>query len=73
MQQDVTKEKLVELSEKALAIEEEIISEEKKYLEALLNDLPLSILKTIRKRIKDLCRKERLFNGAIDCRLDSEH
>ena len=69
MQQDINKQKILELSDKAFAIEKEILKEEKKYRKALSKDAAVSLLISIRDKITGLYRKESLFNGAIKMRL----
>lgn len=69
MKQELNKQKLLELSEKALSIEEEILKEEKSYQEALIHGFAVTFLISIREKIRGLYRKESLFNGAIEMRL----
>ena len=69
MLRDSNKRKLLELSEKAMCIEKEILQEEEKYQNALILDAAISFLLPIREKIKKLQRKEILYSGAIEMKL----
>jgi hypothetical protein len=66
---NLNKKKLLELSEKAVVIEEAILKEEKCYQQALSQGSNAFFLISIRDKIKELGRKGSLFNGAIKTRL----
>jgi hypothetical protein len=66
----VTKQKLLELSDRVLAIEKEIVKEERRYQKALKTERVLLLL-YIRSKISRLQRKENLFHQVIEVRLSS--
>jgi hypothetical protein len=57
-------QKLLELTNRAVCINEELLEEEKRFIEALSQRREVSILKEISKKISLLMRKEVLYNGA---------
>lgn len=61
--------KLLELSKKILANEEEILKQEKFYNRVLTLGLTVNFLVRIREKIKKLYRKNLLFNQVIDLKL----
>lgn len=62
--------RLLELSKRALLNEEQIIKEEKNYQDELFSDAPVKKLIGIRENITWLQRKQWLFNGAIQMRMN---
>ncbi|MCW3080332.1 hypothetical protein [Segetibacter sp.] len=61
--------KLFELCQKAVAVEEEIIQQEKRYHDAVIKGCTASFIVSIRETIKLLYRKEILFYQVIENRL----
>jgi hypothetical protein len=64
-----SQQKLLELSEKAIAVEKEILQQEKRYQKALMKGSGASFLLSVRENIKSLYRKELLFFQVIESRL----
>jgi hypothetical protein len=62
-------QKLVELTTRAVSISEELLKEEKQFIDALSRNVDLNILEETSRKISLLLRKEILYNGAARCLL----
>jgi hypothetical protein len=57
-------QKLVELTTRAVSINEELLKEEKRFIDAVSRNVELNVLKEMHGKINLLMRKEVLYNGA---------
>ena len=57
--------KLVELTSKAVSINEELLKEEREFIAAANENKEITILEKMSRRINILVRKEHLFLGAV--------
>jgi hypothetical protein len=57
--------KLVELASKAVSINEELLKEEREFINAVKEDKEITALERMSERINLLVRKEHLFLGAV--------
>ncbi|GEO11541.1 hypothetical protein SAE01_40370 [Segetibacter aerophilus] len=63
--QDKERTKLIELTRIAIDINKELLANEKKFVEAVSSNQSRSYLKDLNEKIHWLCRKERLYLGAV--------
>ena len=57
-------QKLLDLTTRAVSINEELLKEEKRFIDAVSQNVDLNVLKEMHWKINLLMRKEVLFNGA---------
>jgi hypothetical protein len=56
--------KLIELTERALTINEELLADEKKFIKAVSSGEDLSSIKELNEKLNQLCRKEHMYLAA---------
>jgi hypothetical protein len=66
MLDSIKKNKLIELTSKAVSINEQILEEEKNFIDAVEQHLEMRFLTRISDKINNLLRKEVLFVGATN-------
>jgi len=64
-------QKLLDLTTRAVSINEELLKEEKRFIDAVSQNVDLNVLKEMHWKINLLMRKEVLFNGAAQRMLQS--
>jgi hypothetical protein len=59
-------QKLLDLTTRAVSINEELLKAEKRFIDAVSRNVELNVLKEMHRKINLLMRKEVLYNGAAE-------
>lgn len=61
---EMERSKLIDLTERAVRVNEKLLSDEKKFIEAVAAGEESGLLQELNQKLNELCRKEYLYLGA---------